>query len=153
MSATLSSPWVTFYRRIEAMFKEDPQIRVEYDEEENVVRLYVSNADKAEALAQLLPSGRTFGNVTIHIQVIPPNQVVKSMTDLYRAAFSGNTAFSSIEERTGLFDMKYVVFKKKVVQYHNDAINDINGNCSTLYQDLAKDIFGSDKGVFFCTES
>ena len=38
----------------------------------------------------------------------------------------------------------YVVFEKEVVQYWNDNLGDINGLRSTLYQDLAKEIFADD---------
>ena len=51
----LSAPWVLFYREIEAMFGADPDVRVAYDEEENIVRLYVDGEEKAEAIEKLLP--------------------------------------------------------------------------------------------------
>jgi hypothetical protein len=43
------------------------------------------------------------------------------------------------------------VFEKKVVQFFNDQLDDINGNKSTLYQDIAKDVFEKHEGVYFCT--
>ena len=32
-------------------------------------------------------------------------------------------------------------------------MHDINGNCSTLYQEIAKDVFGEDEGICFCTDT
>ena len=49
--------------------------------------------------------------------------------------------------------MTYVVFVKEVVQYFNDDLGDANGVCSTLYQDIAKRLFTSTEGVFFCTNT
>ena len=49
--------------------------------------------------------------------------------------------------------MTYVVFKKEVVQYFNDSLGDIHGVCSTLMQDIAKDIFEDTEGVYFCTDT
>lgn len=48
----------------------------------------------------------------------------------------------------------YVVFEKEVVQYWNDNLADYNGLTSTLYQDLAKEIFEDANldGVYFCTD-
>ena len=48
--------------------------------------------------------------------------------------------------------MRYVLFKKEVVQYDSDDISDFHGVCSTLYQDLAKEIIGEDEGIYFCTD-
>ena len=47
---------------------------------------------------------------------------------------------------------KYVIFANKVVQYFNDSLSDAHGVCSTLYQDIARDVFGDDCGVYFCTD-
>lgn len=152
---SISSPWVSFYREIDALFKEDPEVRIIYDEEENVVKLYVSNARKAEALTQLLPAERTFGKVTVRVDVIPANDLGTDMLSLFEAAFDGNPALAYV--RTGgspiTSAFNYVVFKNKVVQYFNDDLGDVYGNRSTLYQELAKDVFsGQTDGVFFCTE-
>lgn len=50
--------------------------------------------------------------------------------------------------------MYYVVFKNCVVQFFNDNLNDIYGNISTLYQDIAREIFADAEweGVFYCTD-
>jgi len=48
-------------------------------------------------------------------------------------------------------DLTYVLFKNKVVQYFIDNIGDYNGMKSTLYEDIARDIFEDVDGVFFCT--
>ena len=150
----LSSPWVEFYRKIDALFAQDPEVKVVYEEEANEVKLFVENARKADALTKLLPVERTFGNVTLNITVIPANSDKVTKADLIADAFDGNPALSYIQHVDaviGSFD--YAVFENKVVQFFDDNLADINGNKSTLYEDIAKDVFGNDIGVFFCTEA
>lgn len=58
MKFKLSAPWVTLHRQIEALFGEDPDIKVEYvagDGEDPIIKLYVEGQDKADAIEQLLP--------------------------------------------------------------------------------------------------
>ena len=151
----LSAPWVLFYREIEAMFGADPDVRVAYDEEENIVRLYVDGEEKAEAIEKLLPRERTYGNVTVRTAVIPANQLQQSRVALFQAAFQGNPAFAYTKTITGVFTspISYVVFANKVVQFFADNLHDINGNISTLYEEIALDLFGEDEGICFCTNT
>ena len=151
----LSPPWVILYREIEALFKDDPEVRVIFDEDEIEIKLYVENAEKADALTQLLPAEKEFGNVTAKITVIPANALSSSKLSLYLAAFKGNPALSYVQTVHGIYtnDINYVVFRNKVVQYWTDNLRDINGLCSTLYQEIAKDVFGESEGIFFCTDT
>lgn len=151
----IAAPWILFYREIEALFKDDPEVRVEYDEENNVVKLYTDGLDKAAALEALLPTERTFGNVTVYITVIPANIESKSKVDLVKAAFRDNPAFRyAAVSAEGLFEASYVVMDKKVVQFPADNIQDIHGLRSTLYEDIARDVFDlGGEGIFFCTDA
>lgn len=147
----LSAPWVKFYREIEALFAQDDEVKVTYDEEANEVKLYVDNARKADALTQLLPSEKAFGNVTVKVTVVPSNKVM-TKADLIDEAFVGNPALNFVwhaDTIMGSYD--YAVFAAKVVQFFNDDLSDINGNETTLYEDIARDVFG-ESDVFFCTE-
>ena len=74
-----------------------------------------------------------------------------SVESVFADAFAGNPAVYSIETRRLLAgEATYVVFKPEVVQFFNDDFSDIDGKKSTLYQDIAKDVF-KDGCVFFCT--
>lgn len=147
----LSSPWQIFYHKVEALFGQDPEVSVVFDNEEYTLKLYVDNAIKADAIGKLLPLTKDFGNVTVKIQVIPANE--QTVADLFKTAFNGNPALSYVEHietpMTGKLD--FVVFQNKVVQYYCDNMFDINGICSTLYQDVAKDVFNVDN-VSYCTD-
>lgn len=159
----LSPPWVVYYRKLSAFFKEDPEVRIAYDDIEQEIKLYVSNAEKAVALENLLPNEQNFGNVTLYITIVPANQTcfdsVKAgystnSNDIVRICFN-NKAVVGVKVVDGIMTnrMTFVIFKKEVVQYFTDDIGDYHGICSTLYQDLAKEIFGSIDGVFFCTDN
>ena len=129
----LSSPWEIFYKEIVAMFKRDKSVRTEFDNENMVIKLFVEGTDKADALDTLLPNEKVFGNVTVKIEVIPANNDNPTDVELFTRAFKDNPIL-------------------EYVQYYNDSLNDINGICSTLYQDVAKDVFDKRSGVYFCTE-
>ena len=149
----LSPPWAIYYKKLEALFGEDPDIKIEYDEDENVVNLYVHGQDKSDALSELLPLNVDFGNMTLGINVIPDNRD-KTKIDLYKAAFSGNPVFSYARTIEGVFTnpISYFVFKNKVVQFYADNLGDIYGNMNTLYQDIADEIFDEHDSICFCTD-
>lgn len=161
----LSPPWMVCYRKLSAFFKEDSEVRITYDEIEQEIKLYVDNAEKAVVLEKLLPSEQVFGNVTLYITIVPANKTsfdsVKAghststkMTDIVRALVN-NKAVTDIKVVDGIMTNKmvYVIFRKEVIQYFTDDIGDYHGICSTLYQDLAKEIFSNIDGVFFCTDN
>lgn len=150
----LSSPWVIYYRKLESFFEQDPDVEVILEEEyQPVIRLYVDNSRKADALQELLPNEKKFGNVKVPIVVIPSNNT-SSKLDLLKVALEGNNAVVDIETVPTVFDdITYVIFEKEVVQYFADDLGDLHGINSTLYQDLAKEIFGECSNLHFCTDS
>ena len=147
----LSAPWVQFYREVEALFSKDPEVKVTYNDDETTIKLLVENHDKAEALEALLPSEKTFGNITVRICVIPANNTAKSELDLVKTAFKGNPALAYVMDTETVFGtMNYVVFEREVVQYYNDDIGDVDGKKSTLYEDIARNVLNT-KGIHYCT--
>ena len=56
----LSPPLVTYYRQIEALFGKDPDVNVEYDEDERIITLMVKGNEKASAIESLLPTKKRF---------------------------------------------------------------------------------------------
>ena len=151
----LSSPWVIFYREVNELFKYDPEVHVIFDEDKTQLRLYVDNGEKADALAKLLPTEKEFGTVTLSISVIPANGLKEATGNLFEVALNGNGALSYVKQVNGVWypTLSFVVFRKKVVQYFTDNLGDINGYTSTLYQDVAKDVFGEWNGVYYCTDT
>lgn len=151
------SPWVIFYKKVDAMFKNDHGVHVLYDEDAQVIKLFVDDADKADALSQILPSEKEFGNVAVQLEVVPPNtnRVFKSSKEnVFSRALGGNAALWAVVDTSDIPcfpSLTYVVFIKEVVQYYTDNLGDYNGMTSTLYQEIAKDIFVNAEGVYFCT--
>jgi len=146
----LSPPWAIFYREVQVLFGDDPEIHVVYDEEKEIIKLFVENPEKAELLARLLPTKKTFGRVSVDLQVIPADGKELITDDLenvdasvFENVFKGNPAFAYAKTFPNLFGtlVTYVVFEPVVVQFYTDDISDIDGKRSTLYEYLAKDIF------------
>jgi len=149
----LSPPWITFVNEVKALFADDYDVKVLYDENDYSLKLYVEDSRKADALTQLLPESKEFGNVKLTITVVPAN-TEKTVVDLFNDAFIGNPAVSFTQSfDTPFGTVNYVVFQNKVVQFFNDQMDDINGNKSMLFEQIAKDVFGTDKKVFFCTDA
>lgn len=154
---SLSPPWIIYYKELNAFFENDPDVKVLFDEEKNEIKLYVSDAEKAKALSELLPMVKKYEEVELKIAIIPANGAAfgfkSSSVDSIKAALKNNPIVDKIETVSGLFgyDLHYVLFKKEVVQYFTDNIGDYNGFCSTLYENIARDIFEDTIGVFFCT--
>ena len=154
MGMKLVSPWVNFFREIEALFAKDNEVRVVMNEEVPEVKIFVENARKADAIAYLLPEEKDFGNVKLKITVVPANDGIQSKFDAIQEAFIGNPVLSYVwQAKTPFGEFDYVVFDADVVQYFNDDMRDVNGNKSTLYQEIAKDVIGEDANLCFCTEA
>jgi len=162
----LISPWRNYYHEIQAFFKEDPYVTVVFDEDNMEIKLFVQVSDKAEALTQILNPEKTFGETAVKVTVIPPNTstrdvklMMKSMIEaeeferVIGTALDCNKLFYDVRMIKGLlgFNAIYVLFNKNVVQYYNDNIGDLNGVKSILSEDIARDIFVSHPGVFYCT--
>ena len=149
----LSPPWITFVNEVKALFENDLDVRVMYDDNENDLKIFVDNMDKADALAKLMPTEKTFGNVTLKIGVYPANRENETMADLFYRAFVGNNAVAYTHHADTIFGpMDYIVCKRDIAQFFNDQMDDINGVKSMLYADLAKDVFETKAGVYFCTD-
>ena len=159
-----ASPWITFVNELQAMFGQDPEIGITYDNDACEVKFHVENAIKADVLQRFLPVEKTFGNVTLKITIIPANKLTKvldyqhmTMGELFDIMFDKNPAYIFSKDIKGIFSnvITYVVFSPVCVQFFNDNLNDIYGNVNTLYQEIAYDIFDGDNigGVMFCTES
>lgn len=159
----LSPPWIIYYKEIQAFFNEDPDVRVIYDAENYEIKLYVEDSEKADALSQILIPEKDFGSIVLNITVIPANKnrivvpssknVVATKASLFEAAFYNNGAVDFIRTIKGIFTNKitYVVFRNTVVQYFTDDLGDYHGVRSTLYQDIASEIFMNTDSIFFCT--
>ena len=149
----LSPPWITFYKEICAMFSQDEDIRIEYNEDKSAITLLVKKYEKAEALKRIMPKEKAFGNVVVKINIEYRNGI-QTVEEAYKLAFENNPAFKyTFVFQADTNAITYVVFKKEVVQYWNDDMSDPHGVTSTLYENIADDIFEKENGVIFSTDS
>lgn len=160
----MSPPWITYVNKLQALFDGDPLIafNIDYDAEDGPsVTLATTDPDKAAALIRLLPEEKEFGNVILSIYVDSPtvsNLTFPTNKALFETAFKGNPAFAEAiaPAAEGYFyiDFTYIIFKNCVVQFFNDNLNDAHGLISTLYQEIAKEIFEDAglNGVYYCTD-
>ena len=164
------SPWVDYYAKTKAMFAEDKNVCVVLDEDTTTLKLYVKEQEKADAIERLLPAEKDFGGVTLKIEVYPGNRNIGCIADgfksgfnpesegyiarLFELAFHNNNAlqYTRVVDGFAAFHATYIVFEKAVVQYYNDSLADLHGMRSTLYQDIAKEIFVEYPGVYYCTD-
>lgn len=158
----LSPPWIEYINKLEALFDGDPQIAFNVGQTETgpSVVIACNNGDKVAALQKLLPSEKKFGNVTLFIGIdgTPSNRAFPTPKELFDVAFKGNPAYAysvaPAEEGYWFFGVTYVVFKNCVVQFFNDNLNDCHGLTSTLYQEIAAEIFEDAglNGVYYNTD-
>ena len=151
----LSAPWETYYKKLQALLGDDPEISLKFDKAAGVIKIYVDNARKADALDRLLIARKVFGNVEINITVIPSNKVYHGeYEDLYDCAFDGNpvfvgTQYASLPEGG---DLSYVIWSREVAQFFNDNLADYQGNQTMLYEQIARDVLKYEPAVYHCTE-
>ena len=159
----LAPPWITYANKLTALFGNDPDIKVVYDNDNVEVKLFVEKPEKAMALSILLPTEKQIGNVTLKVTIIPANdkyltEDLGSFTnkEIFDMAFDRNPVYAYAKEVIGFYNyiLTYVVFKNRVVQFFNDNLNDIHGLISTLYQDIACEVFEDAKlnSVFYNTD-
>ena len=157
-------PWSVFVKELMAMFDDDPQIafNVNWSGSNPSVTLATNNGEKAAGLKLLLPESKQFGNVTLKITIDcdkVPNIVFPTAKKLFETVFEGNPAFVEVitPENYWYVDFTYVVFANKVVQISVDNILDPRGMVSTLFEDIASEIFANRTyrntgGIAFCTD-
>lgn len=149
----LSAPWETLRHKMEELFGSDPDIKIAFDEQSYELKLYVDGERKAAALTKLLAKEKTYGNVTVKIEVIQANTVDETIAELYKDAFDGNQVVDEVltVKLPDGGSANYVLFKNEVVQFFNDDISDPHGLESTLYENIAADVFERQGGEFYST--
>lgn len=160
----ISPPWVTYVHKLQAIFDEDPHIAFNVDYSVPSVTLAIADGDgdKAAAVAKLLPEEKVFGKVTLTINIDCANMSNRAFTsakELFETAFEGNPVLAYVvvpESEYWTVPFTYVVFKNCVVQFFNDNLNDPHGIISTLYQEIASELFEdvtfAGGGISYCTD-
>jgi len=150
----ISSPWMTYYKKLVALFNDDPDLEVLWDDDTKTVTIESINTFKIMALEKLLDPTVTFGNVTITVKCLVKNGSEDTAATLFRTAFAGNPHFSKVVETTiTAIDETFVLFKPEVIQFFNDDLTDYYGNWNGLAEDITRDVIKKDFRVNIGTES
>lgn len=170
LKLTLSPPWYTYHHKVMALFGSDPDIRVrdleKVSDNEYSYMMLIGSQDKAEAIKKILPGEVPIGDVTVRAAILGPDEdgensaeEIASVCDLFRKAFTGNPHFSrvvTVRYPPGMV-LNYCVLKKEIIQFWNDDLSDINGVCSMITSELAREILVLDSALLekisFCIEA
>lgn len=155
----LSSPLVIFFKQLCKLFMHDPDINIQWEDtegkdyENRAIEILVDSEDKYNALTQLMPPKKEFGNVKVQIRVVPSNKE-KTELELFEILFKNNPVFCETIERTLPAGdvIGHLMFRPKVAQYYADNITDPYGNNNELYADIAREVFGERDGLYYNTD-
>jgi hypothetical protein len=150
----MQSPWVVYAKKVKALFEHDPDVVVDEPTElgdgDYNLEIRVHGNDKAESVAKVLPEDVEFGNVTLHVMVIPDNDGKLTMLDHMRRAFAGNPVLVDVMEVPvvpGGPTMAYALFAPEVVQIECDNAASPYGIVTTTYEGVAKDVLRVGLGI------
>ena len=155
----LSAPWEIYCRKLQALFSKDPEIVVSDIAQRGGARVMIiqtCNVDKYNALKQVFPSVKYFGDAALQIDIRMPNEDEFKLDpqNLMEDLFDGNEAVDKVCVSLDPFgnEQTYVMFRPEVMQFFNDNIRDYNGICTTVAENLARDVLEKDaEQVNFCT--
>lgn len=155
----LSAPWEIYCRKVQALFSKDPEIAVSGIAQRSgtrVMTIQTCNMDKYNALMQVFPTVKFFGDAALQIDIRLPNEdeFKLDLQNLMEDLFDGNEAVDKVCVSLDPFgnEQTYVMFKPEVMQFFNDNIRDYNGICTTVAENLARDVLEKDaEQVNFCT--
>lgn len=145
-NVAISSPWMTYYKKLVALFSDDPELEVSWNEDEKSVIIASTNTFKIMALEKLLEPSIVFGNVTITVKCLVKNGSEDSVSAIFKTAFAGNPHISEVidQETMGCIEQTFVLFKPEVIQFFNDDLTDYYGNWNGLSEDIMRDIIKKD---------
>ncbi len=156
----LQSPWYTYHKKVQALFKEDDKVNVrelaDIGDGNYSFMILVSDKAKAEAIKAIINDKIEMGNVTITATVLGPDENgvndIEADISAYETAFSGNSIFSKVVSASIMgMNLNYCIFSCEIVQFWNDDMSDYYGNFNGLAEDIARDVL-KETGVMFCTE-
>jgi hypothetical protein len=144
-NVALSSPWMTYYKKLVALFGDDPELNVLWNDDTKSITIESTNTFKIMALEKLLNPVVTFGNITVTVSCRVKDGAEESLSAIFKTAFAGNPHFKGIiEKKVVAMDETFVLFKNEVIQFFNDDTTDYYGNWNGLSEDIMRDIIKKD---------
>ena len=152
-TVALSSPWMTYYNKLVALFNDDPELNVLWKEEEKTIIIESINTFKIMALEKLLAPTVAFGNVTVTVKCLVKDGAEESLSAVFKTAFAGNPHFSKVIDATVVaVEETFVLFKPEVIQFFNDDTSDYYSNWNGLSEDIMRDVIKKDIRVNIGTD-
>lgn len=165
----LSPPWTTYWREIQGLFLNDPQITVkelEKAEDGYSFNIYVDDQAKYEALAAILKPVKEFGNVKVTIQIIPADASLKApeiapsvedYLEFFATAFkdTGRVVGTQIVTTPTGTKIGYVITDAGIYQFFNDDLTTLYGWKTMTIEDMFRDVFSYDLGssvIYYSSE-
>lgn len=105
----LSASWIIFYQEVYALFKNDPAVKVAYNDEETELKFWVrGNDEKAACIARFFPRTKKFGNAILNMSVVgndgqPVSDVNLPDTMTVSKMFEVNSALAFAKSAETLF--------------------------------------------------
>ena len=149
----ISPPWTTYYRELVELFKKDKEIFIEFDKNKNEIEITTTKYEKSLALKKVLPCEKDFGGVKLKINVVYKEPKMDAINAFKELAINNPIFKYTYVFPTSANPIAYVVFAKEVVQYWNDDMSDPHGITSTLYENLAREVFSENPVIIFSTDS
>ena len=149
----LSPPWVIYYNKIKALFENDKDVNIMFDEVEPAITLHVYGTEKAKAIERLIPAETNFGGNTLKVTVIPEEIDLNSPAEIFRAAFKGNSVLHGVEAKETPFgDFTYAIFDSEAVYLNDDDLGSPYGYTAKLIEDIVREIMDIPAGAFVCSD-
>lgn len=156
LALSLSPPWYTFATQVKVTFGADPIVSVGPLVPGYSLTVTVDNEAKATAIASILTTSKSFGNVNVAVNVVCNGNFVpsvpldaSSVEQVIFTALNGNPLYSGIVSRSGFRIRTFVLFKPVVLQYFNDNFADPFGKQNMVAADVWKEVlrFGNLAGI------
>jgi len=168
----LANPITGHANELAAFLAKDADIHTKFEFKRRVLRIYVDDAAKAEALACVLKKRIELGKLYLDIAIYPPNgdkgygkkldvklndlekgepEVLKA---LWKTAFKGNKNFVRVlqaKDRTGTI-WTFALFNRVAVQWLNDDIQNPELTTSALPETVVKTFAAEHLGVQVSTD-
>ncbi|MFD2682507.1 hypothetical protein [Bacillus seohaeanensis] len=152
----LSPPQFTYFNEVKHSVGNDPFVTVlniiELPHDAGyLIPVLVRNQEKAQALATIMESQKTFGNIVVYVVVIYDGQVVNPLTDtftpqemkkLVETALKTNRyfIFAAVERFSPGTESVYPVFSKSIIQFFNDDLSDLYNNFNEVAASVFSDV-------------
>ena len=149
----LANPVTYTANKIASLFAGAKGVTTKFEFKHRVLRIYVENAEQAEALARVLKPRHEFGGLYLDIAVYPGNkkkidlkklkgcESAEATFECLKLAMKGNKYKSNafyVDDPVMGTRWYFVEFAKKVCQYQADNMSNVHGVESALPEDVAK---------------